>query len=177
MADNRDLEHFQPDLNDPEQRFEHRDVNIWAIGKVAIGLILTTIASLLLVLGVFRYLEVQENARQAAQPEGAVAGQLPPEPRLLENEPANLQQFRASEDQELNGYVWVDRQKGIVKIPIDRAIDRLLQKGLPARPQAPAVDNVTVPTDSSLGSVMQQPGGPLNQVAPTAGQGQGSQGK
>jgi len=163
MADNRDLEHRQPDLNDPEQRFEHRDVNIWAIGKVAIGLVLTTIASLLLVLGVFRYLEVQENAQQVAQPAGANAGQLPPAPRLIENEPANLQQYRATEDQTLKGYSWVDQQKGVVKIPIDRAIDRLLQKGLPVRAESGPQSNVSVPTESGLGPKMQQPGGPLNQ--------------
>ncbi|PWU10887.1 MAG: hypothetical protein C5B51_03620 [Terriglobia bacterium] len=171
MADNRDLENRPPDLNDPEQRFEHRDVNIWAIGKVAIGLVLTTIASLILVLGVFRYLEVQENARQVA-PAGANAGKLPPEPRLLENEPANFQQFRATEDRLVNGYKLLDPQKGEVKIPIDRAIDMLVQKGLPARPQNAAQPSagVSVPTESSLGPKMQQAGGPLNQEP-------GSQGK
>jgi len=159
MADNRDLEHRQPDLNDPEQRFEHQDVNIWAIGKVGIGLILTTIASLVLVLGVFRYLEVQENARQV--PANVNAQKLPPEPRLLENEPANLQQFRATEDQTVNGYSWVDQSKGIVKIPIDKAIDRLVQKGIPARPESPPPSDVSVPTASGLGPKVQQPGGPL----------------
>jgi hypothetical protein len=164
MADNRDIQHGPPDLNDPEQRFEHRDVNIWAIGKVAIGLVLTTIASMLLVLGVFRYLEVQENAKQLPPAAGFAAGKLPPEPRLLENEPANLQQYRAAEDKVLNGYQWADQAKGQVKIPIDRAIDLLVQKGLPARAQGgpqSVSSSVSVPTGSGLGPKMQQPGGPL----------------
>jgi hypothetical protein len=164
MADNRDIQHNRPDLNDPEQRFEHRDVNIWAIGKVAIGLVLTTIASMLLVLGVFRYFEVEENAKQVPPAAGFTAGKLPPEPRLLENEPANLQQYRATENQVLNGYQWVDQKKGLVKIPIDQAIDRLVQKGLPARAQngpQSAASSVSVPTASGLGPKMQRPGGPL----------------
>jgi hypothetical protein len=164
MADNRDIQHDRPDLNDPEQRFEHRDVNIWAIGKVAIGLVLTTIASMLLVLGVFRYFEVEENAKQVPPAAGFTAGKLPPEPRLLENEPANLQQYRATENQVLNGYQWVDQKKGLVKIPIDQAIDRLVQKGLPARAQngpQSAASSVSVPTASGLGPKMQRPGGPL----------------
>ena len=164
MADNRDIQHDRPDLNDPEQRFEHRDVNIWAIGKVAIGLVLTTIASMLLVLGVFRYFEVEENAKQVPPAAGFTAGKLPPEPRLLENEPANLQQYRAAENQVLNGYQWVDQKKGLVKIPVDQAIDRLVQKGLPARAQngaQSAASSVSVPTASGLGPKMQRPGGPL----------------
>jgi hypothetical protein len=164
MADNRNIQHDRPDLNDPEQRFEHRDVNIWAIGKVAIGLVLTTIASMLLVLGVFRYFEVQENAKQAPPAAGFTAGKLPPEPRLLENEPANLQQYRAAENQVLNGYQWADQKKGLVKIPIDQAIDRLVQKGLPVRAQGEpqsASSSVSVPTASGLGPKMQRPGGPL----------------
>ena len=44
--------------------------------------------------------------------------------------------MRAAEDQILNGYRWVDQAKGQVRIPIDRAIDMLAQRGLPARAQS-----------------------------------------
>jgi hypothetical protein len=83
---------------------------------------------------------------------------------LLENEPANLQQYRAAENQVLNGYQWVDQKKGLVKIPIDQAIDRLVQKGLPVRTQngpQSAASSVSIPTASGLGPKMQRPGGPL----------------
>jgi hypothetical protein len=75
-----------------------------------------------------------------------------------------LQQYRAAEDKVLNGYQWADQAKGQVKIPIDRAIDMLVQKGLPARPQSgpqSVSSSVSVPTASGLGPKMQQPGGPL----------------
>jgi len=170
MADNRHLEHHPAehrpvDLSDPAQRHESADVNIWAVGKVGIGLILTTIASIFIVLGVFRFLQVQEHELPAA-PTGVDvdARRLPPEPRLLENEPENLQQVRTAENQILNGYSWADDKHTLVKIPIDRAIDLLAQRGLPSRPQngpQSAAAGVTVPTESSLGSKMQQPGGPL----------------
>ena len=119
---------------------------------------------MLLLLGVFRYFEVQENAKQVPPAAGFNAVKLHPEPRLLENEPANLQQFRAAEDQFLNGYRWADQHKGLVKIPIDRAIDMLVQKELPARAQSgpqSVSSSVTVPTGSGLGPKMQPPGGPL----------------
>jgi hypothetical protein len=47
-----------------------------------------------------------------------------------------LKATRAAEDLMLKSYAWVDKDKGIVRIPIQRAIDLLAQRGLPARPQS-----------------------------------------
>jgi hypothetical protein len=46
-----------------------------------------------------------------------------------------LRQLRATEETALTTYGWVDRDNGIVHIPIDRAMDLILQRGLPTRPQ------------------------------------------
>lgn len=64
-----------------------------------------------------------------ARPEG----QLPPEPRLLTDEPTALREFRAGEATRLHEYGWIDQAAGSVHIPIDRAKDLLLQRGLAAR--------------------------------------------
>lgn len=48
-----------------------------------------------------------------------------------------LKQLRGTEEAILSSYAWVDRQKGIVRIPIDRAIDLTMQRGLPARQPKP----------------------------------------
>lgn len=58
-----------------------------------------------------------------------------PEPRLLVNEPAHLAEFRAREHEILTTYGWVDRNAGVVRIPIDRAKDLLIERGLPVRSQ------------------------------------------
>jgi hypothetical protein len=140
MAENKITRHPLPDLSIPEMRHEHADVNVWAIGKVAIALILVTIASVFLMFGVFRYFELRENAGQEPRNAGASvnAGKLPPEPNLIynENEAGNLQQIRGGEELLLNGYSWVDRQHGVVRIPIGRAIDLLAGRGIPPRPQS-----------------------------------------
>jgi hypothetical protein len=47
------------------------------------------------------------------------------EPRL------DLQRLRQREDTILGSYDWVDPRAGVVRIPIDRAIDRSLEKGFP----------------------------------------------
>ncbi len=54
-------------------------------------------------------------------------------PVLQVSPPLELQTFRAREENELQTYGWVDRKAGVVRIPIERAMDVLLQQGLPAR--------------------------------------------
>ena len=56
-----------------------------------------------------------------------------PEPRLEVNPGVELKTMRAEEDEILKSYDWIDRDRGIVRMPIDRAIDVLAEKGLPVR--------------------------------------------
>ena len=75
--------------------------------------------------------------RQAAQsgPVPAVARPQAyfPQPREQISPSEELKTFRARENAELNSYGWVDRDAGIVRIPIDRAMDILMERGLPTR--------------------------------------------
>jgi hypothetical protein len=169
MAENKHHEPTRagmPDLSKPENRFDHGDVNFKALSKFAIGLIITAIFSAGLVLGIFQYLLHREGGVPASRIESPAqdARQLPPEPRLEEVPALDLQQMRAAEDQVLHNYAWLDQANGIVRIPIDRAMELIAQRGLPARkesgPQS-AASGVTVPTASALGPIMQQTGGPL----------------
>jgi hypothetical protein len=52
--------------------------------------------------------------------------------------PLDLKDYRADQERILKGYGWVDSQAGIVRIPVDRAMDLLLQKGYPVRGSSPA---------------------------------------
>ena len=80
-----------------------------------------------------------ERARPAIE-RGRVVTRTPesPQPALLVAEPIALGEHRASETAALSGYGWIDRNAGTVRIPIDRAKDLLLQRGLPTRPGATA---------------------------------------
>ena len=42
--------------------------------------------------------------------------------------------MRADEDQIINQYAWIDPDKGVVRIPVDRAMDLVLERGLPPVP-------------------------------------------
>jgi hypothetical protein len=47
-----------------------------------------------------------------------------------------INEFRLQEEQTLHSYAWVDKDAGTVRIPIDRAMQLIAQRGLPVRPQA-----------------------------------------
>jgi hypothetical protein len=84
---------------------------------------------------------------------------LPPAPRLEAVPGLQLQELRANEDKQLHTYGWVDQKAGVVHIPIDRAMELLLQRGLPARPaeQNKFQDQGTQsPSDSSAGREMEK---------------------
>ena len=67
--------------------------------------------------------------------------QSPPPPRL-QTDPANdLARMRAAEDRALAGYRWIDKQRGVVQLPIDRAMDLLVEQGLPeTKAEVPLVE-------------------------------------
>ena len=137
---------------------EMRDVNAWTVGKFAIGLMLLCVFSIVVLLGFFKYLQSSEG--------GPVAGgqrRVPPQPRLETTPRLDLQAMHDAEDQILTSYGWVDRSKGVVRIPIAQAVDLLAQRGLPARAQngVESASQASVPTESGLGEKVQQAGGPL----------------
>jgi len=59
----------------------------------------------------------------------------PPGPRLQTDAAGDLQKFRADEERRLNTYYWVDKQKGIVHIPIEQAMQKLAARGAPGFPK------------------------------------------
>jgi hypothetical protein len=59
--------------------------------------------------------------------------QIPPEPRIQSAPLLDIQKLRAHEDAVLDTYGWVNRETGVIRIPIDRAMDLIVQRGLPVR--------------------------------------------
>ncbi|PWU17563.1 MAG: hypothetical protein C5B50_11085 [Verrucomicrobia bacterium] len=77
----------------------------------------------------------------------------PPYPVLQVSAPMDLDLFRAREEAELHTYGWINRTSGIVRVPIDRAMDLVLQEGLPTRSQSGADQ----PGPSPYQLIMQRP--------------------
>ena len=113
---------------------EKRDINPRGVVIFAVGLAILCVLSGAAALAVFRYLDNRlVQAETPVSPVNLPAGQLPPEPRLLTDEPSNLATYRQEQDDRLLTYGWVDKQSGVVRIPIERAKELILQRGLPTR--------------------------------------------
>jgi len=61
-----------------------------------------------------------------------------PQPRLEEDEIHQLRQFRDGEEEKLATYGWVDQSAGTVHIPIERAMQLIVERGLPTQVKAGA---------------------------------------
>jgi hypothetical protein len=121
-------------MPDEQRRHGHetRDANIRNLIVFGVGLALLVILGLVASRAVFHFFAGRQGLGPPASPFENVR-MLPPGPRLQVTAPQDLQHYKAAQDEILNSYGWVDQKAGIVRIPIDRAMDILLQKGLPVR--------------------------------------------
>jgi hypothetical protein len=112
--------------------YETRDVNTRGILYFVIGLFALLVFSLVSMRWLFGYFSETQPLGPAASPFTNVRV-LPAGPRLQVQPVADLDAVRAAQEDALNSYGWVDRANGKVRIPIDRAMDLLLERPLPAR--------------------------------------------
>ena len=124
--------------HNPDVHHETSDVNIRGIFGFAAGLTVVCFFAAFVVWVLFKYFDAREARRIV--PEYPLAAtqeaRQPPEPRLQVNPRQDLQDLRAQEDQILNSYGWVDKNAGVVRIPIEDAMKLTVQRGLPSRQQA-----------------------------------------
>jgi hypothetical protein len=82
-----------------------------------------------------RHLEYLKSNAEAEQQELHRMTESFPTPRLaIDNGDQDVVDLHAREDLLLDHYTWVDRQKGEVRIPIERAMELTAQRGLPVAP-------------------------------------------
>lgn len=121
--------------DNPTTHHEESDVDIRGVFGFALGLVIVGAFIHFLVWVLFSFFAGQA-ARKSA-PEFPLAVQqenrVPPEPRLQTNPRQDLSDLRAQEDAILKSYGWVDRNAGVVRIPIDEAMKLAVRRGLPAR--------------------------------------------
>jgi hypothetical protein len=108
---------------------ETTEVSVRVIVFSLIALLIGAFLVSILVIGIFQYFHSTYRPDQAAKETPQV---IPPEPRVEERPWEQLVTVKAREDHILSSYAWVDQKQGTVRVPIDRAIDMLTQKGLPS---------------------------------------------
>ena len=111
---------------------ERKDVDVPALFTMAFLLLLACIVIFIVVTAMMHYFKTHEPAVTAGQANiPAARSREFLQPRLLVKPGASLAELRMAEDSNLNSYGWVDRKSGTARVPIERAIQLLLQQGLP----------------------------------------------
>ena len=115
--------------------YETTDVNAvtllgW-VGLLAAVLVFSVVAAWAL-FDVFAERAARRDPK--VSPLAPTESQLPPEPRLLVKEHDDLVTVRKEEEERLDTYGWVDKERGIVRIPIARAMELVAKEGLQSRP-------------------------------------------
>jgi hypothetical protein len=120
---------------------ETTDVNIrgllWLAGVTVVGVALVQIG-LLVLLSYYR-----TEAKQADPVLSPLATERvpPPAPHLQSTPLRDYAEFARAQEEQLHSYGWVDKQQGVARIPVSRAMELILERGLPE----PA--GKTAPTD------------------------------
>jgi hypothetical protein len=114
--------------------YETRDADVRDIAFTLAGLAVAAAIVFVLVYGIFRYLADHPLAETQFSPMAQIAGpQLPPAPRIEEHPAIEIEELHTQENAILSTYGWTDKNAGIVRIPIDRAMELQLQRGFPTR--------------------------------------------
>jgi hypothetical protein len=143
---------------------EHTDANVSIIVQFAVWLTASAIIVHVLMWFTFAlFVNIRENTGPAAFPLAIQQGpRLPSGPRL-QAKPANeISEFRLRETAMLEGYGWVDKNAGTVRIPVSEAMRLTVERGLPSRAadaaggRQAADRSAFVPTDASSGRTLER---------------------
>ena len=157
MATRDDRDHIDPrDVRNPHTRYERRTMNVRLVLMTMAGLVVAGVLIHFFVAGLWTMLEKNSRAADESKrpmlsstPAPGEPQRLPPEPRLQADPVSDLHRMREAEDNVLQTYGWVDKNAGVVRIPVARALDLLAQRGLPNWGGAPAA----AATQTSAGKV------------------------
>src|SRR5580658_3788697 len=124
-----------PPPNGANKGYERSDANPSGLLHWALWLIAVLVVVFVSMAWLFDfYGKVQSLGKPASPFENARV--LPPAPRLQVQPRAELHDYCERQDKLLNTYGWADEHNGVVRIPVDRAIELTLQQGLPSRAAA-----------------------------------------
>jgi hypothetical protein len=163
-----------PHEDRPDTGYETTDADAKPIAYAFAGLAVLIVVVFVAVWGFFVYMDRRTYETEAR------AGQIPepdfrvPEPRLQSTPEHDLKRMLQHEQSMKESYGWVNEASGIVRIPIERAMDIVAEKGLPNLPpigeEEGTPDTVAAPATDTLAPQT----GATSPPPPAAGRGQPS---
>lgn len=134
-----------------EPGFEREDLGARGVFAFMIGLAVVGVVIYFIGIGIYTYLDKYERSQMAtASPlvtsREAMSRVVTQDymdkqfkdngaPMLEINERGQFRDFLLKQENQLNSYGWVDEKAGVAHIPIERAMELTVQRGLPVCPQ------------------------------------------
>jgi hypothetical protein len=111
----------------PETTYEQQDWPMDWVGYIYIGIFVFLVITPFILIAAYPR-SVSDVSRRLLSP--------PLSPQLQVDPARDYLLFNAHEERLLRTYYWVDKQKGIVHIPIEQAIKKLAAQGIDGFPKA-----------------------------------------
>ena len=125
-----------PKRDSPPAAPTHYDAELDLKSIVGFGVALLVVTLIVLALMWAMGIAFKEAEQAKDHPPSPMAEALidpiPPGPRLQPAPPRDMDELRAQDREALTTYGWVDRTSGVARIPIERALSILAEKGLGA---------------------------------------------
>jgi hypothetical protein len=126
----------KPQVSKWGEGYEPHDIEVGWLFGVLLFMAIAAVTIHLALLGFMKSLKARPTPTDRWSVAARVSGETQKNksiPRLQISPARDLSQFRTQEEQELATYGWVNKTAGVVRIPIDRAMDLAFQKGFPVR--------------------------------------------
>src|SRR5208337_950836 len=134
-----------------ETEYEHEDLSTRSAFAFMIGLAIVGVVIYFIIAGMYTFLDKYERSQMAAASplvtsKGAMSRVVTQEdmdkafkdngaPTLEVDERGQFRDFLINQENQLNSYGWVDENAGVAHIPIRRAMELIVERGLPVYPQ------------------------------------------
>lgn len=130
----------------PHDDYERSDIQIrWII----LFFVIIGVGLGLLQYGLWRMIN-QGQSREAHRSDAfSTASVLPPQPRLQAQPLVEYERLLTEQKRVLESYGWIDKRKGVVRIPITRAMNIIAERRSPAKRPSPAKQPKAEPNQSN----------------------------
>jgi hypothetical protein len=119
--------------------YERRDVNVRGLFYFAFWMAVVLAVTMLGMKWTFDYFKRVQPLGATSSPLVRPGQRVVTPPPLLQIKPhQELVDYCAAQQGAVNSYGWVNQESGVVRVPMDRAMDLVLSRGLPTHPAAEA---------------------------------------
>ena len=125
-----------PSVASPAYETRDADARGVFIFLVVLGIVLVIVS--LVCWEMFRYFSAHTGSGSASESPFADTRQLPLGPQLQVNPREDWLKYREEQEKSLETYEWVNRSAGTVRVPIEKAMELLVKKGVPVQGESQA---------------------------------------